>query len=152
MRPPSLLQSDICRAGCPHPAAERHHKIVPPAHVTARPTGRCKHRPLQISFSVRGKILPFFPFNTFSSSSSYKKRAQRPIFIGAVRVLLTPNFLRYLRPNNCRKHQSTPCQFYAGKGLAQNQPAGQGAEHAFHAHGHAGNGGVKFFLAQICSV
>ena len=81
----------ICRAGCPHPAAERHHKIVPPAHVTARPTGRCKHRPLQISFSVRGKILPFFPFNTFSSSSSYKKRAQRPIFIGAVRVLLTPN-------------------------------------------------------------
>ena len=23
-----------CRAGCPHPAAERHHKIVPPAHVT----------------------------------------------------------------------------------------------------------------------
>ena len=67
----------ICRAGCPHPAAERHHKIVPPAHVTAHPTGRCKHRPLQISFSVRGKILPFFPFNTFSSSSSYKKRAQR---------------------------------------------------------------------------
>ena len=81
----------ICRAGCPHPAAERHHKIVPPAHVTARPPGRCKHRPLQISFSVRGKILPFFPFNTFSSSSSYKKRAQCPIFIGAVRVLLTPN-------------------------------------------------------------
>ena len=64
----------ICRAGCPHPAAERHHKIVPPAHVTARPTGRCKHRPLQISFSVRGKILPFFPFHTFFSSSSYKKR------------------------------------------------------------------------------